>query len=295
MKTDSFNGSAGTIPPSADAHSWQVKIDYLSFTSKEFHYVPTSATEAHFVVCFEAARAWRDIRHDSGDAIQSPSWRPCAARSGYTRAARHSSGARYFAGHASAAPLIELPGAACDQLRRIDRLAQLVSENVEGITRLDLAGDLVCDLSPAGFVSAGYSSRVRTRSSVVSATGCTEYLGSPKSDRFVRVYRYAEPHPRADALRVEVVLRRELAKSAAQALLSAEVDAVWRSALQPLSFKSASWGTGSGITLPRLTLPNEPTSASRMRWLEKQIRPAVIEAHRAGLIDLERWLTEAGG
>lgn len=295
MTTAPLNECAGAIPPSADTRSWQVKIDYLSFTSKEFHYVPQSAVEAHFVVAYEAARAWRDLCDNSSNALVTSAWRHCAARSGYTRAARHSSGARYFAGHASAAPLIELPGAACDQLRAFDRLAQLVSDHCDSVTRLDLAGDLVCDLSPAEFVAAGYSSRIRTRSSVVSATGSTEYLGSPKSDRFVRVYRYAEPHPRSDALRVEVVLRRELSKSAAQVLLSSPVDQVWRSALSTLSFKSPSWGTASDVSLPRLTLPKEPTAASRMRWLDKQIRPAALEAHRAGLIDLARWLAEANG
>ena len=276
----------------ADRH-WRVKIDYLSLTSGEFHVFSQTTAHAYVDVAYEASAVWRRLCGGEVSPDASDCFTPVSARSGYTRSAQSARGVRFFAGHASAPPLLEIGGAACDYLREIGVLRPLMERNVDGVTRLDLAGDITTDLRPAEFLAFGRSPRHASAGRAVSATGETEYIGSPTSDRRCRVYRYEPPHPRADALRVEVILRRELAKSAALALCASDVAAVWSEALAPFSFKCPLWRQPSQSLSPRMTLRNEPTNASRLRWLEKQIRPAVIEAHKAGLIDLQRWLDEA--
>lgn len=276
---------------SAEA-AWRVKIDYVSLTSGEFHVVPQDSTIAHLDVVTEAYHSWCAVCDDQVSVQTANEWRPVGARSGYTRSAQHPIGARYFAGHATAAPLLELGGAACDFLRERGLLLPLIERNIEGITRLDLAGDITTNLRPSEFLAFGRSTRHASAGRAVSASGETEYIGSPTSDRRCRVYRYAPPHPRSDALRVEAVLRRELAKSAALELSNSDVSAVWSASLAPFDFKCPLWRQPSNSLSPRVTIRNEPTAASRLRWLEKQIRPAVLEAHRAGLIDLHRWIEE---
>lgn len=271
---------------------WHAKIDYVSVTSSRFHFAPSNALAPHFGVTTEARMALGEILSHQWDTESLKDWTSCGGRSGYTRGARHPIGMTFYAGHATAKPLLEIGGAACDWLHSLDALLPLVQRECEGITRLDLAGDITCIVSPAEFVYAGYSGLVRTKSSVSSSTGSTEYLGSPTSDRSARVYRYAPPHPRSDALRVEIVLRRELAKSAALELCARSVSDVWSSAAKPLSFKHPMWRQTATDTLPRLTMKSEPTSASRLQWLTKQIKPAVLEAHRTGLIDITQWLEE---
>jgi len=273
---------------------WRAKIDYVSVTSSRFHFTPSNALAAHYGVTHEADMSLATIVAGHVPSALANEWSSCGGRSGYTRGARHPIGMTFYAGHATAKPLLEIGGAACDWLHSLGALLPLVQRECEGITRLDLAGDLTCLVTPAEFVAAGYSALVRTKSSVSSATGSTEYLGSPTSDRSCRVYRYAAPHPRSDALRVEIVLRRELAKSAALELCSRTIAGVWQSAAKPLSFKHPMWRQSADDTLPRLTMKSEPTSASRLQWLTKQIKPAVLEAHRAGLIDLHKWLDELG-
>lgn len=284
--------SYGDLAYRLAAPLWNVKIDYLSLTSGEFHVFPKDTTVPHLDVSAEADLAWGRIL--SGKVPSAPEcvWKVVSGRSGYTRSAQMALGVRYFAGHASAPPLIELGGAACDYLRERNALLPLIERNIDGVTRIDLAGDITTGMRPAEFLAFGRSTRHASAGRAVSATGETEYIGSPTSDRRCRVYRYEPPHPRSDALRVEAVLRRELAKSAALALCSAPVDEIWMEALAPFSFKCPLWRQPSCSLSPRETVRNEPTAASRLRWLVKQIKPAVLEAHKAGLIDLQAWLDE---
>jgi len=271
---------------------WRAKIDYVSVTSSRFHFTPDNPLAPHYGVVTEAVMALAAIMRGHTSDYNAQLWTSVGGRSGYTRGARCTLGMTFYAGHATAKPLLEIGGAACDWLHHHGALLPLVQRECEGITRLDLAGDITCLVQPAEFVASGYSALVRTKSSVSSATGSTEYLGSPTSDRSCRVYRYAAPHPRSDALRVEIVLRRELAKSAALELCARSIADAWQSAAKSLSFKHPLWSQAATDRLPRLTLKSEPSSASRLRWLVKQIKPAVLDAHRAGLINLTDWLSE---
>lgn len=280
-------------PESPESPVWRCKIDYVSISSPLLHvppdpdipFDPTPDLEAHLAL--KALGVLTPALHEPR------AWRVGAGRSGHKRSLYHPVGIVIFFGHPFNPPLIEIGGAGCDLINSTGELLALVQRECDRITRLDLAGDLICETSPLAFVSAGVSSRYASDGHANSATGQTQYIGSSKSDRHAKIYRYAPPHPRSDALRVEVTLHRELAKAAAQELCSRRISDVYAAACKPFSFRSAQWGFPTEDTLPRLTMRNEPTSASRLRWLITKIRPSVIQAHKDGLIDLESWLIEA--
>lgn len=280
-------------PQSLQSPVWRCKIDYVSISAPILHVPPDPDIPFDPTPDLEASLALAALGVMTPELHAPLSWRVGAGRSGHKRSLYHAIGITIFFGHPFNPPLIEIGGAGCDLINSTGELLPLVQRECDRITRLDLAGDLLCPDSPESFVSAGVSSRYASDGHAKTLTGETRYIGSSKSDRHAKVYRYNPPHPRADYLRVEVTLRRELAKAAAQRLCEDSIGSVYAAACQPFSFKSERWGlpTDDRLTLP--TLRSEPTSASRLRWLTTKIRPSVIQAHRDGLIDLERWLNEA--
>jgi len=284
--TDSLNVSEGET-------AWAVKVDYLSVCTGVFSEPFPDGQEHVWAVSSYGRSIFRRVGLTALAEASLGAWAIGSGRQGWTRSIRHSSGAVLFFGSEMRPPLLELGGAACDLLRTSGELSPLISQYWQNITRVDLSGDLECDLTPKAFLDFGYSPRHTTDSHDKSATGWTEYLGSEKSDRRLKVYRYYEPHPRSRFLRVEVTLRRDLAKSAAAALIDAPASQVWTAACRPFGLQAPQWRLPATLLKIQPTMKAEPTAASRLRWLEKQIRPAVREAHRAGLIDLQVWLDEA--
>lgn len=200
------------VPERQSAAIWTVKIDYASVTTGELHVpLPISGKDARTYSVHGAAA----VRSAALHALASDDlslWQDKGGRSGYAISSAHEIGARVFFGHEKAPPLIELPGAACDMTHQAGELLPFLARNTEGVTRIDLAADLEHDITPFDFVAAGRSARQRSLSRVDSDKGQTVYIGSPKSDRRLRVYRYAPPHPRARFIRVECMLRDELAR-----------------------------------------------------------------------------------
>jgi len=272
---------------------WHCKIDYVTLSCAALHIPQDDTEEYHLSANEEASWSMQRIGVFSLPFMDLSRWRQGGGRSGHKRSAYHDIGVTIFYGHPFNKPIVEMGGAACDVLAANDELMPLIHCHYEDLTRLDLAADLTCETTPASFLSHGLSGRYVSNGHANSATGQTEYIGSSKSDRSVKVYRYAPPHPRSDALRVEVTLRRELAKAAGQELLSRRVADVYAAACQPFAFKSPQWRLPTDDRLPRLTMKSEPTSASRLRWLTTKIFPSVVQAHRDGLIDLATWLAEA--
>jgi len=182
--------------------------------------------------------------------------------------------------------LVELPGTACQWLRDHDLLEQVVAEAAARVTRIDLAADIVTSSSPADFVDAGYNARFNSHAEIVSASGETRYVGSMKSERYARVYKYAPPHPRAGTLRVEHVLRSDYAKAAAAAMAGG-------GALHLAALCGNSWGWKSELWQPGAATDGKLRAArcdrhepGRVRWLHQVCLPALVKADRDGLLDL---------
>ena len=180
---------------------------------------------------------------------------------------------------------------------RENNIARTLAQSVRNaITRLDYAVDVRTGVRPSEFGAKRQHQTFRSTSLIKSDTGETLYVGSPKSDRFCRVYRYAKPHPRHALLRIEYVFRRGMATSAVQAYLVSESDAQFQAQLgNTWGFTHPVWRPGEvtdeRVRAPIVTRENEDT----VLWLYKQVGPALRRVYDQGAIDLEDWWAHVFG
>lgn len=264
------------------------KIDYISFTVM----VDTRAGQDEHGQWSHAVDAlWERHPYFMAWASRQGGWTSGSARGhyGYSMFNSYLFAAVRFGGSANHI-LVELPGTCCQQLRDDDAFDLIVTEAAERLTRLDIAVDFPAGGSPLDFVSAGYNERFASHAELVSESGTTCYVGSMKSERFARVYRYDAPHPRAGVLRVETVLRSDYAKAAARILAADGLLTLvsltgntfgWRAELwQPLT------ATEGKLRASRIDR-HEP---GRVRWIWQVVLPALIRASRDGLIDRDSFI-----
>lgn len=180
--------------------------------------------------------------------------------------------------------LFELSGEGCDILHHAGLLRPIVMGNKTSITRVDFAVDMECDTRPPEFTAATTRPR-RTMSHVISDTGETVYVGSMKSPRFARVYRYDGEHERAGLLRAEHVFRGNDAFLFAQHWINVGDTRA-----------AADCGVTYGWTHPVWTPENgeiikawrrERRDAKIHRWLTEQVAPGLSRAIREGRITPE--------
>ena len=181
--------------------------------------------------------------------------------------------------------LVELPGTACQQLRDDEILEDVVLEASERLTRLDIAVDIPGGASPLDFVAAGYNTRFDSHAEIISKSGVTAYVGSMKSERYARVYRYEPPHPRAGVTRVEHVLRSDYAKQAAVWIRDFGVIGLVNIVGNSFGWMHPDWqpdrSTNGKLRASRVDR-HEP---GRVRWLHQVVMPALVKASNEGLID----------
>jgi len=203
---------------------------------------------------------------------------------------RDDRGIRIFGGGSIDSVLFELTGRACEGLREHESAIGFVAPLLEAITRLDYAVDVRTATRPAEFSNERARQNFRSISFIRSDTGETVYVGSPKSDRFARVYRYNDPHPRAELLRIEHVFRRGLAKDACQVLCQSG------SAGRFCALIGNTWGwchadwqptvrTDERLRVAIVTREHEDT----IRWLYKQCAPAIRRLVESGALDWQEF------
>lgn len=267
--------------------AWRPKIDWLSISTPSLYHAFTEQDHdnASIDIITHLLTAFLGCRQAFSELTARATLG--AGRTFHPRGVRYDVGIVVFYGGQHAPPLIEISGSGCDYLSTLVDLRALAARECENVSRIDLAADLRCECSPDEFVTAGISARHTTRASHKSETGCTEYIGSPHSDRRCRVYRYAPPHPRADSLRIEVVLRRDLAKQAAAHLETNSIGQAWRAAADVYQFSHPYWRMTENDGTALKTLKNEKTSAGRLRWLVKVCIPALRDALKDELISRE--------
>jgi len=188
---------------------------------------------------------------------------------------------------------VEISGQGCEELLRYNQLNRVVECCKDRMTRIDIACDIECDVSPADFAECVMHERMRTSGHVVSDTGETYYVGSQKSDRYARVYRYNKPHPRAHLLRVEHVFRRSYAKKVGEACSSHDITAIAKSAGEAFGWKHAAWKIeeidGADISVVK----SEATMGGTVFWLIKSVAPAFKRLCEQGTItDPEKFLAD---
>lgn len=263
-------------------------IDWISFTLDRKEPISNS-----YGLDNEARELLRRISNEHKSYIyDGQGFEPCGGRPPYRYAlGRADAGVRVFGGGPQTGVLYELSGRACEGIRGFDAASGFLSPIVERLTRLDIACDLRTDTRPNKFANARSHKGFRSISFIQSDSGETVYVGSPKSDRFCRVYRYNPPHPRSALLRVEFVFRRGLARDAARSLLSAASFAQFVAILgNTYGWSHAEWQphyqTDERLKVAVVTRGNEDT----VRWLYTQVVPAIRRLMAEGALDLTDFL-----
>ena len=174
--------------------------------------------------------------------------------------------------------LIELSGIGCSMVG-IELLHDLLQYNV---TRIDLAIDLELPLSVLTDDTT-YSGHYK------SETGETFYYGSMKSDTFVRVYRYNEPHPRSNLTRIEQVFRRRNAKMIASAIIEQRNDEIAATIIKKLNRHKINheFTSNAKALLVNNDAKDNKTLAGTIRWLSVQVKPALEKLQAVGITKQE--------
>lgn len=179
---------------------------------------------------------------------------------------------------------VEISGAGCELLIKETNMDMVLQHCRERITRIDIASDITCDVHPIDFVGNTTHERMRTSGHYISETGETCYVGSQKSERFARVYRYNSPHPRSELLRVEHVFRRDAAKAVANAYVASGVDAVALSAGVAFGWSSPVWDA-QGDAPPNISVVTATHKGNNtVFWLVDTVAPCFQRLVRDGVI-----------
>lgn len=264
------------------------KIDWLSFTI-QIDVEPVSPQQLELKALFKISALGDTINEYVFDGSRfdfvtgRAPYRFCLERDDH--------GVRIYGGSNTGTILVECTGRFFDRLNDWREIQALIEPVAERATRLDVATDIHTNVSPDSFVSGGYSPRFKSSGRMESETGITCYVGSAKSDCFARVYRYSYPHPRSALLRVEVVARRDIARSACRAILAC------RDITEFVTASNArfAWGHGlwdtSTTTDVLISAPvSSRESAGTIFWLYKQVAPAIRKLMASGEFDLTEWL-----
>lgn len=186
--------------------------------------------------------------------------------------------------------LVEVSGVGCQAMRDDDIMSETLQAVRTRTTRIDIAIDLADAGKPADFVAHKKENRFKVTETMDTDTGWTQYVGSRKSERFARVYLYKEPHPRSGVMRVEHVLRSEYAKSAVSMLLDAGIVELVATLGNTFGWEDARWQPELTTDGKLKAKRHDKEDAATLRWLAKAVAPALLKAHRNGLIDLREWL-----
>lgn len=184
--------------------------------------------------------------------------------------------------------LIEFTGQGTDVLRERDMLKRVIKLYHERFTRLDFAVDYETDVTPRTFALCRDEGRFKHYNDIHSETGDTYYVGSQNSERFCRVYRYNEPHPRHKLLRVEFVMKSEYAKNFGYLLTQQKTAHLMSALMNTFGFQHELATSTAGMQKIR-SMPRTSKLGGTERWLFTQVLPAckkLIEAGQGDIVDI---------
>lgn len=254
-------------------------VDWLSFTL-----LTEPDTSGKFEL-LELIQALPRLIREQNPALKTavdelgPTLEPATARAPYSIAWNSKRGLSIMYNPSLPHMLIEFSGRGCKILREMGITESVIEHAAGRMTRIDIAQDIP-DVTPSEIVEVGYSSRFRTHSEIISDTGHTYYVGSVKSERYARVYRYAPPHERAHLCRVETVYRKQYAKILARNISSEGLEMAAKKAMGSFEFGHPAVGADGKLE----TVQIEKASTNTVRWLQTQVAPAFKRLVDEGII-----------
>ena len=179
---------------------------------------------------------------------------------------------------------VEISGKGCETLISKDLLYKVLQSAHSRVTRIDVACDIETTVSPSEFVKEVNHERMRTSGQVISDTGETCYVGSQKSERYARVYRYNAPHPRAHLLRVEHVFRKDYAKKVAEAVINSDIQQVAKSSGDAFGWCHQVWDVAECDGADISIVKERGNSGGTIFWLVHSVAPAFKRLVQTGAI-----------
>ncbi len=186
--------------------------------------------------------------------------------------------------------LCQVSGVGCARLRYLDMLTPVLRQVQSRVSRIDIAIDVETDAP----LESLYTTTKR-QSYINSKSGQTFYVGSMKSKNYVRVYRYAPPHPRAAFARFEAVYRRSFAAGAALRILQ---DGLEQTAINMLRTNrivvcdALQEALGGGERM-RIAPPVNTGTETTRTWLIEAAAPAFRKLVAAGgIADAQAFINE---
>lgn len=258
-------------------------VDWLSFT------VPVQATEYEQALYERAIDGLRLANSPFAEFLLSLERKSAAARRPYGIAWKMEHNTLFTAVNCPHA-LVEVSGQRLADLRGQSLLDGLLASMKDRVTRVDIALDIL-GVTPDEIIEAGYSGKFRTHSRIKSDKGVTCYVGSQKSERYCRVYRYAPPHPRANLCRIEQVFKGDYATIITEAIINDGLTNAGLSGLESFQFKHERVPRSSGDVLATVSVVK--SDQNTLRWLLVQVAPAFKRLVENGTIENpEEWLRE---
>lgn len=169
---------------------------------------------------------------------------------------------------------IEISGQGCERLIAQGVINSVLRACHTRVTRIDIAADIQTDTTPTQFTASLNNGRITASGYQKSESGETCYVGSQKSDRYARVYRYAAPHPRSHLLRIEHVFRKEYAKSVAAACLGDDMESVAAAAGNIFGWAHGDWVVDSDTSADISVVRAERQAGKTVFWLVNSVAPA---------------------
>jgi hypothetical protein len=179
---------------------------------------------------------------------------------------------------------IEISGKGCEALINKNNMECVLTACKDRVTRIDIACDIETETLPSDFVKEVSHERMRTSGQVISDTGETCYVGSQKSERYARVYRYNPPHPRSHLLRVEHVYRKEYAKKVAAAISGNTLSQIAKSSGNAFGWNHRDWAPDRVDGVDISVVKERGTSGGTIFWLVHSVAPSFKKLVESGAI-----------
>lgn len=188
----------------------------------------------------------------------------------------------YFDGADGDYSLIEFTGFGCSGLRVVDQQERVLMDWADRVTRIDIAADMECNTDPEVFAASRDSQRFKSGAVMFSDTGKTVYVGSRHSDRYARVYRYYEPHPRSKFLRCEMVLKDQPAKQAASMIAMDRLAECVAALGEVFKWTHPQWTPADFDDTFKLSSGRENHKGGTQRWLVTSVLSAIRKELKSG-------------
>lgn len=271
----------------------QTKIDFVSFTVPcRIPFIegdPDDLANAVWILTDFLGSEWHPV-------IAAHNWERYKAKGFYhTRIFDAETKISVSFGNVNSHIYVDVGGQALDFIRAIGLYEDFIQKVGTRASRVDFAVDFETEVGVSEFIVNRQKGRFKAGGNVFSEDGETHYVGSWKAERFARVYRYHEPHPRSKFLRAEVVLRGTYAKQAMAIVTSAgEVQAAL-AAHAPFGWEHQIWQPTEAVISEIVSKRHDKEGASTIRWLNGDVAACIVRLHREDLINAHEWFEKYVG